>query len=97
MREADKTTMVCRLETMAQRQVSSTSTSPRCSQWKISTLPNSATTDHAQGLSDLTVTADMVRSKLKGLKSTSSPGPDRIHPRVLTEAADQLAEPLTII
>ena len=63
----------------------------------ISTLPQPPATDHAQDLSDVTITADMVRSKLKGLKTTSSPGPDRIHPRVLTEAADQLAEPLTVI
>ena len=39
----------------------------------------------------------MVKVKLKQLKTSSSPGPDLVHPRVLVEAADQLAKPLTTI
>ena len=36
------------------------------------------------------VTSDIVFNKLKNLKSSKSPGPDSIHPRVLKEAAAQL-------
>ena len=39
----------------------------------------------------------MVKEKLTHLKSTSSPGPDGIHPQVLKEAAEQLAKPLAIL
>ena len=36
-------------------------------------------------------------SKLKGLKTSSSPGPDNVHPRVLKEGAEFLAKPRAII
>ena len=48
-------------------------------------------------MEDLRITEDMVKSKLNNLKITSSPGPDCIHPRVLKEAAEQLARPLSIL
>ena len=63
----------------------------------VSTLHSSAPSEHSARLCDLTVTPEMVKLKLKHLKSSSSPGPDKIHPRVLVEAAEQLAEPLSII
>ena len=52
---------------------------------------------HAALVQDLEITEDMVKSKLKCLSATSSPGPDQIHPRVLREAAKQVAVPLTIL
>ena len=63
----------------------------------VSTLPSSSPSEHSARLCDLMVTPEMVKLKLKHLKSSSSPGPDKIHPRVLVEAAEQLAEPLSII
>ena len=53
--------------------------------------PNKHTVD------DLMITEDMVKLKLTQLKSTSSPGPDNIHPKILKEAAHQLAKPLSLI
>ena len=38
----------------------------------------------------MNVTSDIAFNKLKNLKSFKSPGPDRIHPKVLKEATVQL-------
>ncbi len=46
---------------------------------------------------DLYITPDKVKKKLRKLKPNKSPGPDGIHPRVLVELVDELAEPLAII
>ena len=48
-------------------------------------------------LEDIAITEDIVRKALDSLKTTSSPGPDEIHSRVLKEAAGQIAKPLTIL
>lgn len=42
-------------------------------------------------------TEEEVRTRLKNLKTTKSPGPDQIHLKILKELADQLASPLTLI
>jgi hypothetical protein len=42
-------------------------------------------------------TVEEVKKKLKNLNPCKSPGPDRIHPRILKELASQLATPLQII
>ena len=48
-------------------------------------------------LENINITEDMVRKKLSNLKTSCAPGPDGIHPRVLKEAAVQLALPLSIL
>ena len=48
-------------------------------------------------LDNLVIAEDMVKNLLDGLKTSSSPGPDGIHPRILKEAAAQVARPLTIL
>ena len=45
-------------------------------------------------LIDIDVTEALVESKLKNLRPTSSPGPDRIHPHVLRELTAPLSGPL---
>ena len=39
----------------------------------------------------------MVYKKLQSLSSDKSPGPDKLHPRILKELATELTTPLTII
>ena len=64
----------------------------------VSTIPQcTPPTTNPHVVDDLEITEDMVRTKLSMLKSTSSPGPDHIHPRVLKEAAGHLAKPLSIL
>ena len=48
-----------------------------------------------QSLEDIEITPEQVEEKLGGLKSSSSPGPDGLHPRVLKEAASALSTPLS--
>ena len=50
-----------------------------------------------ESIESLTITQDKVRSKLKGLSGSKTPGPDNIHPRILKETADQICVPLTAL
>ena len=48
-------------------------------------------------LNDINITENTVIAKLNKLKTNKSPGPDKLHPRVLREVSDVIAKPLTII
>ena len=48
-------------------------------------------------VSDLILSEDMVREKIKQLDLNKSYGPDEMHPRMLIELVDHFAEPLAII
>ena len=48
-------------------------------------------------LEDVNISQVAVKRCLEGLKTSSSPGPDGIHPRVLKEAAEQVAGPLATL
>ena len=60
-------------------------------------MPYFAERELKEKLLDLDLTADMVKKKLKTIKTNKSPGPDAIHPRVLHEIAPSIAVPLTVI
>ena len=53
--------------------------------------------EYEKAIEDINITRDMVLDKLKKLKINKSPGPDRIHPRVLNGTASSLSLPLSII
>ena len=44
-------------------------------------------------LVDLSITKEKIERVLKTLDTSNSPGPDGLHPRPLTQMAEQLAEP----
>lgn len=48
-------------------------------------------------LSDITITEEMVKKKLKELKISKSPGPDQLFPKILQSTANQITKPLTTI
>jgi len=48
-------------------------------------------------LKDLVINKDMVLKLLQNLKTDKSPGPDSLHPRLLFEIKEYIAEPLSII
>ena len=48
-------------------------------------------------LTDLVVNKDMVLKLIQNLKTDKSPGPDSLHPRLLFEIKESIAEPLSII
>ena len=48
-------------------------------------------------LQSFAVTKEAVLKELKALKPNKSPGIDEIHPRVLKEVAEEIAEPITIL
>ena len=50
-----------------------------------------------QSLDDIVVTKDMVQKKLEELDSNKSFGPDEMHPKLLKETAEHIAEPLSLI
>ena len=50
-----------------------------------------------EALSDIDITENMVKEKLKAIKVNKSPGPDNIHPRALHEIKDSISEMITII
>ena len=53
--------------------------------------------DVPEPLDNITITENLIRKKLKALKTNKSPGPDKIHPRVLHELSDALATPLYLL
>ena len=63
----------------------------------LNTMPPCDTKPHNTSLRKIVFTKDKVLKKLKALDSSKSPGPDGLHAKVLTELADELAGPLTII
>ena len=50
-----------------------------------------------QPLETFHITEEMVYKKLQSLRSDKSPGPDKLHPRILEELATELTTPITII
>ena len=50
-----------------------------------------------QPLEKVQLTEEMVHKKLQSLRSDKSPGPDKLHPRILQELAKELTTPLAII
>ena len=48
-------------------------------------------------ISSIEITEDIVIKKLKKIKINKSPGPDKIHPRVLREISQAICKPLQII
>ena len=48
-------------------------------------------------LSKLEITKEDIFKKLSKLKTSKSPGPDGIHPRVLQELSEELVEPLHLL
>ena len=48
-------------------------------------------------LGDIEFTPKIVKKKLDSLNCTKSPGPDKLHPRVLKELSSIIAKPLAII
>jgi hypothetical protein len=46
-------------------------------------------------LKDLVVNKDMVLKLIQNLKTDKSPGPDSLHPRLLFEIKESIAEPLS--
>ena len=48
-------------------------------------------------LEPLFITPTRVSKRLKALNTSKSPGPDNIHPQVLKELGNELAEPLSIL
>ena len=52
---------------------------------------------HPEMSEDLNITEDIVYKRLENLNTCKSPGPDAIHPRILYEARQQLAKPLSLL
>ena len=53
--------------------------------------------EYQKELTNIMITRDKVLKKLKSIKTNKSPGPDRMHPRVLHEIADSIVDPITHI
>ena len=50
-----------------------------------------------QPLETVHITEEMVHKKLQSLRSDKSPGPDKLHHRILKELVKELTTPLAII
>ena len=48
-------------------------------------------------MADISFKIENIKMKLKHLNVNKSPGPDNIHPRILSEASEILALPLQIL
>ena len=53
--------------------------------------------EYQKELTNIMITREKVLKKLKAIKTNKSPGPDRMHPRVLHEIADSIVDPITHI
>ena len=53
--------------------------------------------NEAEDMSDISFKIENIKMKLKHLNVNKSPGPDNIHPRILSEASEILALPLKIL
>ena len=60
-------------------------------------LPDFETRYDGPLLEDIQFTTDTVKNLLENLEESSAPGPREIHPKVLSECADQLSSPLYLI
>ena len=60
-------------------------------------MPKIDPVDVDSPLEDIELTEEMIKKKLKNLKTTKSPGPDKIHPRILKELSDSLTKPLFLL
>jgi hypothetical protein len=60
-------------------------------------LPQMIPVEIQYELKDLIINKDMVLKLLQNLKTDKSPGPDSLHPRLLFEIKESIAEPLSII
>ena len=63
----------------------------------ISHIPDPEPRFDGEPLKDVKFDKEEVLKKLKNLNPSKSPGPDGLHPRVLRDAAEVLADPLTVI
>ena len=52
---------------------------------------------YEEAIDKLIISEEIILKKLKKLKTNKSPGPDKVHPRVLNEIADEICKPLQII
>ena len=55
------------------------------------------TMHHGDNLSYIAFDSDDVKEQIQKLKPAKSPGPDGLHPRVLKETCNEIAEPLATI
>lgn len=60
-------------------------------------IPELENKEVKEALGAIEINEEDVVKKLKALKINKSPGPDELHPRVLREAAEELAKPVTLL
>ena len=63
----------------------------------LTTMPSPPTVGEGPRLDSINITVETVKDKLDKLKTSSSPGPDGIHPLLLKETARTVCRPLTRI
>ena len=57
-------------------------------------IPDVATKKFDAVLKDVKISKDRIRKKILSLNIAKSPGPDKVHPRLLKELAEIILEPL---